>query len=61
MVVMSEAYLQHIEFNAIKQALSINIAPKTYKRYVDDSHARFTNFDDANSFLTILNSQDKSI
>ncbi|XP_065673970.1 uncharacterized protein LOC136090921 [Hydra vulgaris] len=56
-----KAYLQHIESNAIQQALNLNIAPKSYKRYVDDSHARFNNIDDANSFLTLLNSQDKSI
>ncbi|XP_065664694.1 uncharacterized protein LOC136086328 [Hydra vulgaris] len=61
MVVLSEAYLQHIESNAIQQALNLNIAPKSYKRYVDDSHARFNNIDDANSFLTLLNSPDKSI
>ncbi|XP_065658232.1 uncharacterized protein LOC136082738 [Hydra vulgaris] len=56
-----KAYLQHIESNAIQQALNVNIATKSYKRYVDDSHARFTNIDEANSFLTLLNSQDKSI
>jgi hypothetical protein len=61
MVIMSEAYLQFIESNAIQQALNFNIAPITYKRYVDDSHARFSTFDNANSFLAILNSQDTSI
>nr|XP_047132663.1 uncharacterized protein LOC124811326 [Hydra vulgaris] len=61
MVVLSKAYLQHVESNAIQQAINVNIAPKTYKRYLDNSHAQFTNIDDANSFLTLLNSQDKSI
>ncbi|XP_065677402.1 uncharacterized protein LOC136092779 [Hydra vulgaris] len=39
MVVISEAHLQHIEYNAIQQALTINVAPTTFKRYVDDCHA----------------------
>ncbi|XP_047143649.1 uncharacterized protein LOC124817506 [Hydra vulgaris] len=61
MVVISEAYLQHIEYNAVQQALTINIAPITFKRYVDDCHARFSNSGNAESFLTLLNSQDKAI
>ena len=41
MVVISEAFLQRLENKAIQEALATNIAPLTYKRYVDDSHARF--------------------
>ena len=43
MVVLSESYVQHLESKAIAEALIINIAPKTFRRYVDDSHARFNN------------------
>ena len=41
MVVLSESYLQHLEHKAMAEALIIQIQPKTFKRYVDDSHARF--------------------
>ena len=39
MVVLSESYLQYLEKNAIELALRFDIAPKTFRRYVDDSHA----------------------
>ena len=39
MVTMAEAYLQHLESRALSQA--INCCPKTFRRYVDDSHVRF--------------------
>ena len=41
MVVLSESYLQNLEKNAIELALRFDIAPKTFHRFVDDSHARF--------------------
>ena len=41
MVVLSECYLQRIEHIFIAQALNLNLAPNTFKRFVDDSHARF--------------------
>ena len=41
MVVLSQSYLQNLEKNAIDLALSFDIAPKTFCRYVDDSHAQF--------------------
>ena len=37
------------------------IQPRTCKRYVDDSQARFPNVEDANEFLSILNQQDQKI
>lgn len=61
MVVVAEAYLQHLEDIAIRTALHTNVAPKSYRRYVDDSHARFTSMENASSFLEILNSQDEQI
>lgn len=61
MVILSESYLQKLESKAILEALNFNIAPKTFRRYVDDSHARFHSKDNANTFLHILNKQDPAI
>ena len=61
MVVLSESYLQHLEHKAIAEALAIQIQPKTFKRHVDDSHARFTSKHHANTFQEILNKQDPAI
>ena len=61
MVVLTESYLQHLEYKAIAEALVTQIQPKTFKRYVDDSHARFTSKHHANTFLEILNKQDPAI
>ena len=52
-VVLSESYLQHLEHKAMAEALTIQIQPKTFKRYVDDSHARFTSKYHANTFQEI--------
>ena len=41
--VLSECYLQRIKRISITQALILNLAPKTFKRFVDDSNARFNN------------------
>ena len=60
-VVLSESYLQHLEHKALVEALTMQIQPKTFKRYVDDSHARFTSKHHANSFQKILNKQDPAI
>ena len=61
MVVLSECYLQRIEHISITQGLTLNLAPKTFKRFADDSHARFNNREQSLQFLDILNSQDPSI
>ena len=63
MVVMAESFLQHHEKNAIETASNQipSIAPKSFLRYVDDSHARFENIDHARAFQEILNNQDKNI
>ena len=61
MVILSECYLQRIEHKPITQALTLNLPPKTFKRFVDDSHARFNNREQSLQFLDILNSQDPSI
>ena len=41
-VILSEYYLKRIEHISIRWALKLNIAPKTFKIFVDDSYARFT-------------------
>ena len=41
MVVLSESFLQYLEKNAIELALTFDIAPKTFRRYVDDSMPEF--------------------
>ena len=61
MVFLSESYLQNPEKNAIELALRFNIAPKTFLRYVDDSHARFGSRSNATEFVNVLNSQDPQI
>ena len=61
MVALSESYLQYNEKNAIELALAFDIAPKTYHRYVDESHARFGSRNNATEFLNVLNSQDPQI
>ena len=61
MVVISEAFLQRLEDRAMQEALATNLAPLTYKRYVDDSHARFETVHETHSLLNILNKQNKEI
>ena len=46
---------------AIELALAFDIAPKTFHRYVDDSHVRFGSRNNATEFLNVLNSQDPQI
>ena len=58
MVVLSENYLQNFEKNAIELALTFDIAPQTFRRYFDDSHARLGSRNNATEFLKVLNSQD---
>ena len=63
MVVIAEAFLQFIEQKAIALSLQKQptCTPLSYKRYVDDSHARFKQMYEANNFLDILNSIDPKI
>ena len=61
MIVISEAFLQCVEDRAMQEALATNLAQLTYKRYVDDSHARFKTVHQSHSFLNILNKQNKAI
>ena len=43
MVVLSKCYLQRREEKPVPLSFALNISPKTFKRYVDDSHVRFEN------------------
>ena len=61
MVVLSESYLQNYEKNAIELALRYDIAPKIFRRYIDDSHARFGSRSNVTAFSNILHSQDQQI
>ena len=61
MVVLSECYHQRIERISIIQALNLILAPKPFKRFVDDSHGIFNNREQSLQFLDMLNSQDPSI
>ena len=51
MVVLSESHLQYLEKNAIELAVTFDIAPKIFRRYVDDSHALFGSRNNATEFL----------
>ena len=61
MVVLSESYVQNLEQKAIAEGLTLNLAPTTYRRYVDDTHARFESKGQSREFQKILNKQDKHI
>ena len=63
MVVVTETFLQYHERNAINKALSNtpSVAPKSFLRFVDDSHARFDDLEKASLFHNILNQQNEHI
>ena len=54
MVVLSKSYVQNLEHKAIAEGLTLNLAPKTYRRYVDDTHARFKSKEQSREFQNIL-------
>ena len=60
-VILSESYLQNFEKKAIELALTFDITPKTFRRCVDDFHARFGSRNDAAEFLHVFDSQDAQI
>lgn len=51
MIVLSENYWQNLEKHSIQSALTVVIAPETFRRYVDGSR------NNAKGFLKVLNSQ----
>ena len=50
-----------MEIKALTIAEVDQFSPKTYRRYVDDSHARFDSIQNHNKFLELLNKQDPAI
>ena len=61
MVVLSESYLENLEKTATELALRFDIAPGTFRRYVDDSHAQFGSRSNATEFLNVLYCQEPQI
>ena len=66
MVIPTECYLeqkktQRLEEKSITLSSALNVSPKTFKRYVDGSHARFENKKKSLKLLEILNKQDLSM
>ena len=59
MVVLSKSCVRNFEHKAIAEALTINLAPITYRWYVNDTHARFESKKQSQEFQNILNNQDK--
>ena len=57
MVVVAKAFLQHLEIKALNIAEVGQFSPKTYRRYVDDSHARFNSIQNHDKFLELFNKQ----
>ena len=58
---LSESYLQDFGKIANYLALTFGIAPKTFRRNVDDSLTHFGSRNNATEFLNVLNSQDPQI
>ena len=54
MVVISEASLECLEERALQEALATSLAPLTYKRYADDSHARFKTVHQSHNHILYL-------
>ncbi|XP_065684845.1 uncharacterized protein LOC136096992 [Hydra vulgaris] len=61
MVVIAEAFLQNIKKRPLNITFVNSFHPITYKRYVDDSHARFDSKEKQELFLKTLNKQNPSI
>ena len=61
MVVLSESYIQNLQHKATAEALTLNLALKTCRRCVDDTHARFKYKELSHGLQKILNKQDKNI
>ena len=61
MVVLSESYIQNLEHKDIAEALTLNLTPKTYRWYVDDTHARFTSKEQSCEFRNIVIKREKNI
>ena len=62
MVVLRECYVQRLEVKSVALSFfALNILPKTFKLYVDNSHVRFANKQKSLHLPEILNKQGSSI
>ena len=61
MVIVAEAFIQHLEKKALIIAEVGQFSPKTYRRSVDDSHASIDLIQNHDKFLELLNKQDPAI
>ena len=61
MIVLCKSYVQNLDHKAIAEALTLNLSPRTYRRYVDDTHTRFISKEQSREFRNILSKQDKRI
>ena len=48
MVVLSESYVQNLTKNC--RSINLNLSPKTYRRYFDETHARFKSKEPSHEF-----------
>ena len=55
MIVLCKSYVQNLDHKYIAEALTLNLSPRTYRRYVDDTHTRFTSKEQSREFRNILN------
>ena len=60
-VTLKKKKTQRLEEKSITLSSALNVSPKTFKRYVDGSHARFENKKKSLKLLEILNKQDLSM
>ena len=61
MIVSSKSYIMNLESQAIAEALTLYLAPKTCWQYVDDIHARIKSKEQSSEFQKILNKHNKQI
>ena len=54
MAVLSKSYFQNLQHKAIAEALTLNLAPTTYTRHVDDTHAQIESKEQSRYLQKIL-------
>ena len=61
MFVLSESYVQNLEYKAITEELTFNLAPNTYRQYGNDTHTWFIFKKQSPEFKKIFNKHDIQI